>query len=59
MNKDVFAGFIVKVFNNCVDQGIFPDDLQHDDVTPVHKKKDKCDKMSYRSVSYMKKIIII
>ena len=27
MNKDVFAGFIVKVFNNYVDQGIFPDDL--------------------------------
>ena len=50
MNEDIFAGFIAKDFNNCVDKGVFPDDLKHADVTPMHKKKDKCDKTNYRSV---------
>ena len=50
-NKDIFAGFIAKDFNNCVDNGVFPDDLKHADVTPIHKKKDKSDKTNYRPVS--------
>ena len=41
INNDAFAGFIAKDFNNCVDKGVFPDDLKHGDVTPAHKKKDK------------------
>ena len=41
MNKDIFAGFIAKDFSNCVDKGVFPDDLKHADVTRIHKKKDK------------------
>ena len=44
MNKDVFVDFIGKGFNNCVDKGVFPDDLKHADVIPIHKKKDKSDK---------------
>ena len=44
INKDIFAGFIAKYFNNCVDKGVFSDDLKHAHVTPVHKKKDKSDK---------------
>ena len=47
INKDIFAGFITKDFNNCVDKGVFPDDLKHADVTPIHKKKDKSDKTNY------------
>ena len=27
MNKDIFAGFIAKDFNDRVDKGVFPDDL--------------------------------
>ena len=41
MNKGVFAGFIAKDFNNCVDKGVFPDDVKDADVTPVHKKRQK------------------
>ena len=26
INKDIFAGFIAKDFNKCVDKGVFPDD---------------------------------
>ena len=44
MNEDIFACFIAKDFNNCVDEGVFPDDLKHADVTPIQKKKDKSDK---------------
>ena len=51
MIKDIFAGFIAKDFNICVDKGAFPDDLKHADVTPIHKKKDKSDKTNYRPVS--------
>ena len=53
MNKDIFADFIAKDFNNCVDKGVFPDDLKHADVTPIHKKKDKSDKTNYRPVSIL------
>ena len=56
MNKDIFAGFIAKDFNNCVDQGVFPDELKHVDVTPIHKKKDKIDKTNYRPVSILPNI---
>ena len=53
MNKDIFAGFIAKYFNKCADKGVFPDDLKHADVTPIHKKKDKSDKTNYRPVSIL------
>ena len=53
MNKDVFGGFIAKNFNNCVDKGVYPDDLKHADVATVHKKKDKSDKTNYRPVSIL------
>ena len=56
MNKDIFGGFIVKDLNNCIDKGVFPDDLKHVDVTPIHKKKDKSDKTSYRPVSILSNI---
>ena len=44
MNKYIFASFIDKDFNNCVDKGVFPDDLKHADATLVHKKKAKVTK---------------
>ena len=53
MNKDIFAGLLANDFNNCVDKGVFPDNLKHADATPVHKKKDKSHKTNYRSVSIL------
>ena len=44
MNKYIFASFIDKDFNNCVDKGVFPDGLKRADGTPVHKKKAKVTK---------------
>ena len=56
MNKDIFAGFIAKDFNNCVDKVVFPDDLKHVDVTQIHKNKDKSDKTNSRPVSILPNI---
>ena len=56
MNKYIFAGFIAKNFYNYAGKGVFPDDLKHVDVTPIHKKKDKSDKTNYRSVSILPNI---
>ena len=41
MNKYISAGFIAKDLNNCVDKGVFPDDLKHADVTQFIKRKTK------------------
>ena len=56
MNKYIFAGFIAKDFNDCVDKDVFPDDLKHADITPVHEKKDKSDKTNYRPVRILTNI---
>ena len=53
MNKDIFANFITDHFNNCIAYGEFLDKLKHADVTPVHKKNEKCDKTNYRPVSML------
>ena len=57
MNKDIFAGFIAKDFNNCVDKSVFPDDLKRTNVTSIHQKKDKSDKTNYKPVSILPKLI--
>ena len=56
MDKNIFAGFLAKDFNNCVDKHVLPDDLKHADVTPVHNKKDKSDKTNYRPVNILTNI---
>ena len=56
MKKDIFAGFIAKDFNNCVNKGVLPDDLKFVDVTPIHKKKDKSDKAKYSPVCILPNI---
>ena len=56
MNKYIFASFIAKCFNICVDEAVFSDDFKYADVTPVHKKKDKSDKTNCRPVSILTNI---
>ena len=59
INKDIFAGFIAKDFDNCFDKGVFPEDLKHAYIITVHKKKDKSDKTNHRSVSTLTNISTI
>ena len=56
LTKDIFAKFISNKFNHCIDEGEFPYELQHADIIPVHKKKDKCSKENYRPVSILTNI---
>ena len=36
---DLFGNFICQHFNSCISIGEFPNEINHADVTPVHKKK--------------------
>ena len=51
--SDVCSGPIHKLYNNCVQQGSFPDSMKLADVTPSHKKNDKCLKDNYRPISIL------
>ena len=56
INKDIFANFITDHFNYCIANGEFPDELEHADVIPVHKKNEKCNKTFYRPVCILTNI---
>ena len=56
MNKDIFANFIMNLFNYCTAYGEFPDELKQADIIPVHKKNEKCDNTNYRPVSILTNI---
>ena len=42
---------LVKIFNQCLHQGIFPDELKVGRITPIYKKDDECSLENYRPVS--------
>ena len=52
MNEAIFASFIAKDVDNGIIQGVFPDDLKHAGVTPVHKKRQR-DKINYRPANLL------
>ena len=52
-NKDLFSYFISASFNNAVNKGIFPDELKHADIKPIHKMESRNEKESYRPVSIL------
>ena len=35
LNSDIFSNLIYKHFNNCIDEGEFPNDLKHADIVPI------------------------
>ena len=41
------------IFNDCIQNGLFPDLLKLADVTPLHKKEEKTRKKNYRPVSVL------
>ena len=45
---------LVKIFNQCLHQGIFPDELKVGRITPIYKKYDEC----FRPVSTLPEKII-
>ena len=51
MNADIFANLICLHFNYCIDIGEFPQEFKNADIDPIHKKKEKSDKINYKPVS--------
>ena len=47
---------MIKMNKNCVDKGVFLDDVKQADVTPIHKKKDKSCKANDRAVNILTNI---
>ena len=50
---DISSPFITKIYNNSILQTKFPLGLKLADVTPVHKKDDRTDKINYRPISIL------
>ena len=44
---------ITDCINNCINDGVFPDDLKLANVVPVHKGEDSCLKENYRPISLL------
>ena len=55
-NSDYFAEYFYENIDQCISKLIFPSDLKLADVTPVHEKKLKSSKDSYRPVSILSNI---
>ena len=49
----IFIPILTKIFNKCIDEGIYPDSLKIARVTPVFKGGDKNDTSSYRPISIL------
>ena len=51
--SDICSEPIHKLYNNAILQGIFPHAMKLADITPSHKKYDKCLKENYRPISIL------
>ena len=50
-SASAMVSHLVKIFNQCLHQGIFPDGLKVGRITPIYKKDDECSLENYRPVS--------
>ena len=51
--SNVCSNTINELYNNSILQGSFPDAMKLADITPSHKKNDKCSKENYRPISIL------
>ena len=49
----VYTKELTTVFNNCLKDGLFPNELKLADISPVFKKDDDLNKVNYRPVSIL------
>ena len=50
---DIYIKEITCIINDCIEKGIFPDDLKLADVSPIFKKEDRFKRENYRPVSIL------
>ncbi len=52
-NCDICCQPLHCIFNDCIEQSVFPDDLKLADMTPIFKKVDRTAKKNYRNISVL------
>ena len=52
-NKDLFSYFISASFNNAVNKGVFPNELEPADIKPNYKKESRNEKENYRPINIL------
>ena len=55
-NLDIFADFIFENLNDSIPQPVFPSALKLANITPVHKKDSKSQKIHYRPINVLPNI---
>ena len=52
-NSDICSESLQLIFNNCIENGLFPDSLKLADITSLHRMDEKTRKKDYRPVSVL------
>ena len=55
-NSDICAPILTNIFNSCINNGVFPDQLKLADITPIFKSVDSMAKKNYRPVSILNSV---
>ena len=55
-NSDICAPILTNIFNSCIKNGVFPDQLKLADITPIFKSVDSMAKKNYRPVSILNSV---
>ena len=55
-NVDICAPILMEIFNNCIKNGTFADELKLADMSPIFKSIDSTDKKNYRPISILKSV---
>ena len=55
-NSDICSPILTNIFNSCIKNGLFPDQLKLADISPIFKSVDSMAKKNYRPVSILNSV---